>query len=172
MQAEPTIDNGAKAALAELTHRVTAATDQLRPAYVRNKRFSFWHDVGLTGLGALATVLAGCEALPAFEGSVVQTTLKVLVLCLTALVTVFAACNQFFKFKSRADACLVALRNVYEVRDELSLLAADQQTLATLTDERIVALRRAIQKGLKDADLPCEDGTVWPRRTSTPLPEH
>jgi hypothetical protein len=166
MQSEPTSVDDADRLAADISQRIDAAVDELQPAYVRNKRFAFWHDVGLTGLGALATVLAGTQTL-VDPGSGTQVVLRVLVLCLTATVTVFAACNQFFKFKSRTDACLLALRNVYDVRDELALIRADQGGLKPLTEERALALRRAIQKAIKDADLPLEDGSIWWWRRST-----
>ena len=165
MQSESTPVDDADRLATDISQRIAAAVDELRPAYIRNKRFAFWHDVGLTGLGALATVLAGTQSLVS-QGSGAQVVLRVLVLCLTAMVTVFAACNQFFKFKSRTDACLLALRNVYDVRDELALIRADKTGLKPLTEERALELRRTIQKGLKDADLPLEDGSIWWLRRS------
>jgi hypothetical protein len=136
--------------IADISKRIDDAISQLRPVYLTTKEFAFWHDVGLTGLGATATVLAGSQAF--FDaGSSWQNLVRFLVLVLTGLVTVFAACNQFFQFKSRANTCHLALRSIYDVRDELELIRAGA---GQMTEDQAVALRRAIQKGIKDADLP------------------
>jgi hypothetical protein len=159
MPAEQTSADTTEQVIADISRQVDDALNKLRPAYLRNRSFAFWHDVGLTGLGALATVLAGTQGLvPDGLGLII---LKILVILLTALVTVFAACNQFFKFKSRADACHLALRNVHDVKNELELFRDDQASIKTPMHEWTAAMRRAVQKAVKDADLPTEEGSIW-----------
>jgi len=66
-----------------------------------NQRFAFWHNVGVTGIGALATILLGVGE-TAMDPEVSRL-VRVFVLFLTGSVTVFAACDQFFKFKTTAQ---------------------------------------------------------------------
>ena len=79
---------------------------------------------------------------------------------MTAAVTVFAACNQFFTFKSRADACHLALTDIYGVRNKLALITADKGKSLSLSPEQATALREAVQKAVKDADLP-QSWPIW-----------
>lgn len=150
--------------IAEISRRADDAEAQVRPVYMKNKRMAFVHDVGLTALGASGTVLAGMQSLTAVEGE--QVSLKFWVLIVTAAVTVFAACNQFFKFKSRADACHLALRNISDVRDGLALIAADKDMAQSLTPERATGMRDTILKAVRDADLPHNWSILpsWPGR--------
>ncbi|MBI2741283.1 MAG: hypothetical protein HYX38_32705 [Rhodospirillales bacterium] len=147
----------ADAAIAEISRLADKAEAQIRPVYIKNKKLAFLHDVGLTALGAFGTVFVGLQSMVSDDW---QPWVKAVVLLTTAMVTIFAACNQFFKFKSLTDACHLALRDIYDVRDQLALVASDQAKLKSLTDEHVSVLRQAIQKALRDADLPRN----WPMR--------
>lgn len=73
-------------------------------------RFAFWHDVGVTGLSAFATALLTIHDKAKLFDSVVWVTPF-----LTGLVTVFVACDHFFKFRPNAiilQKALVSLKNL------------------------------------------------------------
>ena len=86
----------------KLAEKIHEHVEQYWAAGTSNHRFAFWHDVGVTSLGALATTLLGVAEIAG--DSQTGKLLRACVLFLTGSVTVFAACGQFFKFKAKAQA--------------------------------------------------------------------
>ena len=76
---------------------LTTNIDLLKKEYVKFHRFAFWHDVGVTAISALAAALLSVNET---AGSICITWL---VPFMTGSVTVFVACDHFFKFRSKAD---------------------------------------------------------------------
>ena len=105
--------------------RLAQVTDAQSRAFAgiegKNHRLAFWHDVGVTGLGALATILLGVAEIARVSDA--GRLFRVVVLFLTGSVTVFAACDQFFKFKTTAQIYRTAggrLRSLQRALDRLS----------------------------------------------------
>jgi hypothetical protein len=78
--------------------------------------FAFWHDVGVTGLGALATLaLAVGELTANYSRSI-----RVFVLFITASITVFASCDHFFKFKAKVEEFGTAAKRVRALQSRVA----------------------------------------------------
>ncbi|TAN67493.1 MAG: hypothetical protein EPN17_10995 [Methylobacter sp.] len=88
--------------------------DLLKCKYVEYHRFAFWHDVGVTGLSAFATALLTIHKEAKLFDSVVW-----VVPFLTGLVTVFVACDHFFKFRPNAIIYKKALVGLQRLQIEL-----------------------------------------------------
>jgi hypothetical protein len=89
--------------------------DLLKRNYVEFHRFAVWHDIGVTALSASATAILTINKT---SGSMYILTLFVPVL--TGLVTVFVACDHFFKFRTKADQYKEALRLMLNLQAELA----------------------------------------------------
>jgi len=112
--------------LEPLLNRVNRCFDEFKELHATNHRFAFWHDVGVTGLGALATALIGISELS--DSGLIQALLRGTVLFITASITVFAACGQFFRFKEREYEYRTALERLREIRMSLSANAEIDST--------------------------------------------
>lgn len=94
---------------------VTINIDLLKKKYIEFHRFAFWHDVGVTALSALATALLTVnKTTGSFSGVVL------IVPFLTGFVTVFVACDHFFKFRSKSDQYKKALHQLQSLQIELT----------------------------------------------------
>ncbi|MEI6269561.1 MAG: hypothetical protein WCP01_11835 [Methylococcaceae bacterium] len=92
---------------------LTINIDLLKKEYVKFHRFAFWHDVGVTAISALATTLLSVNET---AGSIYITWL---VPFMTGSVTVFVACDHFFKFRSKADQYKKALHLLLDLQSEV-----------------------------------------------------
>lgn len=88
--------------------------DLLKCKYVEFHRFAFWHDVGVTALSAFATALLTIHKEAKLFDSVVW-----VAPFLTGLVTVFVACDHFFKFRPNAMSYKKALVSLQKLQTEL-----------------------------------------------------
>lgn len=81
--------------------------------------FAFWHDVGVTGLGALATALLGLTEIS--RDLLYQNMIRGSVLFITATITIFVACDHFFRFKAREEAYRSALAQLLSIERRMGL---------------------------------------------------
>lgn len=93
--------------------------DLLKKQYVAFHRYAFWHDVGVTALSALATALLSVNEIMQSDS------IRLSVPFLTGSVTVFVACDHFFKFRSKADAYKKALRLLLDLQVEVNECASN-----------------------------------------------
>jgi|GEM_PF-5691092 len=109
---------------------VSSHRDKYKALEASNKRFAFWHDVGVIALSALATALLGVAEM---EGSPnCRNVIRTATLFITAMVTVFSACNQFFKFKEHGEAYGLARARLSRL---LRRLQADSERTSLSAEE-------------------------------------
>jgi len=137
-----------------LKQAVERALGECKEAADSNARFAFWHDVGVTGLSALSTVLIGIGEMATRHSA---TGLRVAVLFLTGSVTVFSACAQFLKFKDAAAGQRAAVRSLLllQRRIERAAAAPSDEVLVRLSDEFDTILQ-AVEP------IEAVEGKVWP----------
>ena len=139
----------------KLAEKIHEHVEQYSTAGTSNHRSAFWHDVGVTSLGALATTLLGVAEIAG--NSQTSKLLRACVLFLTGSVTVFAACGQFFKFKAKAQAYHGAAAQLLNLERRL-----DRESHGVaMTTERVDRLFEDLDAILASVDPVWRDATVW-----------
>lgn len=123
-----------------------------------NSRFAFWHDVGVTGLSALSTVLVGVAEMSPFGAH----GLRVVVLFLTGSITVFSACDHFFKFKANAETHRGVAARLVRLKRTLS------RSKDGLAPERLAQMEDELDSAIAPIELAGDDpaATVWGSKTT------
>jgi hypothetical protein len=99
-------------------------------AAVSAHRMAFWHDVGVTGISAIATVSLGVAGLTA--NAVWANQIRAFALFFTAAATVFSACNHFFRFKAMEQIYRGAAVRSLALSRKLDRVCGDPSCDATL----------------------------------------
>jgi hypothetical protein len=127
--------------------------EEARNTYLR---YAFWHDVGVTALGAFATLaLAVAEQ----SGKEYGRSIRVFVLFVTASITVFAACDHFFKFKAKVEEFGTAAKRVRALQSKVA--EARDNSEEGHTPEQLGRLWEEYRTVQMSADLVSPDATVW-----------
>ena len=145
------------ARLVYLKRYIDAKEVTLLLAYAKNKRYAFWHNVGVTALGAVASALIGLAELDSKRAYYY----KGVILILTMSVTIFVACDQFFRFRSKSDAHLTSASTLSDLRDEIDSRLLNPPGANEFDDKEIDSLLRRARAAVKDANLLSEMGSVW-----------
>jgi len=113
--------------------------------------FGFWHDVGVTGLGAIATALLGLTEISRVV--VYQNAIRGSVLFITAAITIFVACDHFFRFKAREEAYRAALGQLLSIERRIGLAVNP-------TPDEVAVLAAAFEAAASKVD-PEPVGSIW-----------
>lgn len=151
----------------EVENYFSANIELLSRKYTEYHIFAFWHDVMVTALSAFATALltikkesAGYE----FIASIIPFITLILPF-LTGLVTVFVACDHFFKFRSNADKYEEALHSLIGFQTELRECNWDKkEAKSTKGRTKLTIYKDATDVMAKAKVLPNIDDRVfrWP----------
>jgi hypothetical protein len=139
----------------QLAKEIESHVDLYAAAGNANHRFAFWHDVGVTGLGALATTLLGVAEIA--DDSSISKLLRVFVLFVTGSVTVFAACEQFFKFKAKAQAYHSAAAQLMSLQRRLGR----ESRGTAVSTERVDRLFEDLDAVVGSVEPIWRNATVW-----------
>ena len=133
-----------------LTNEVDERIKFFRSRQAWHNTFAFWHDVGVTGLGATATALLG---LTEISGDLrYQSTIRASVLFITASITVFVACEHFFRFKTWEQMYRIALGQLLSWKRGLAFNRSAQE---------VDNLAEAFEDAMKKVD-PEPESSIWP----------
>jgi hypothetical protein len=113
--------------------------------------FAFWHDVGVTGLGALATALLGLTEIS--RQVLYQNVIRGSVLFITAAITIFVACDHFFRFKAREEAYRSALAQLLSIERRMGLAVNP-------SPEEVTGLGAEFEAAVSKVD-PEPVGSIW-----------
>jgi len=113
--------------------------------------FAFWHDVGVTGLGATATALLG---LTEISGDLhYQSAIRACVLFITAAITVFVACDHFFRFKTQEQTYRLALGQLLSIERKVAMARTPNQ-------DEVTKFASDFEAAVSKVD-PEPEGSIW-----------